>query len=402
MKAFPNLLEAVVDALERIFWKKEKADRVVQEVLKSNPKWGSRDRRFIADHIYEVVRWYRLLYEIWGIEPTIERERSNWYGVLAVLWVRQEKDWPSFAPFDQINRAIIEKKFTTPLPFPIEASYPAWLDKYGRAQLGEKWESTALKLNEPQAVYLRVNSIKATLKDVELALKKEDIPFERINAGALRLAARKNFQQLKAFKAGWFEIQDLGSQAISDFLEVQPNSLVIDACAGAGGKSLQLAAAMKNTGKIIAMDIHAVKLNALKERAYRSGVQNINTLLIDDQFNLGVYSNRADFVLVDAPCSGSGVIRRQPDTKWKLTAEDLLQIQNNQKQILSNYAQFVKPGGTLVYATCSIFPSENEEQVHTFLSSDAGTAFELLKDFTLLPQDKDTDGFYMAKILRKV
>ena len=401
MKIFPNLVEAVVLALSRIFHDGEKADRVVQEVLKSNPKWGSRDRRFIADQIYEVVRWYRFLYEVWGNEPNSDRDSFDWYGVLAVLWLKQGKKWPDFSPFDQLDQGDLESKISRLYSFAIENSYPEWLDAYGRAQLEDKWETTAIKLNEEQNVYLRVNSLKATQKEVILALKKEGVEVDVIDDLALKLKTRKNLQHLKSYKEGWFEIQDLGSQMIGRFAAVKPNSLVIDACAGAGGKTLQLAAQMNNSGKILAMDIHAVKLNNLKERSYRAGIHSVNTYLVDDQFKYGDYRQMADDVLIDAPCSGSGVIRRQPDTKWKLTSQGIEEIRKNQQEILASYSQFVKPGGHLVYATCSVFPSENEEQVKNFLASEAGEYFDFIAEQTLLPQEKDTDGFYMAKMARK-
>lgn len=176
---------------------------------------------------------------------------------------------------------------------------------------------------------------------------------------------------------------------------------VIDACAGAGGKTLHLAALMENKGSIIALDTHAWKLDSLKKRARRAGAFNIEVRNIENTKTIKRLHNSADRLLLDVPCSGLGVLRRNPDTKWKLSVEQLEELKETQQHILSSYSQMLKAGGKMVYATCSILPSENREQVDKFLQSENGAAFELIEDKTILPQSEGFDGFYMALLEKK-
>ena len=187
--------------------------------------------------------------------------------------------------------------------------------------------------------------------------------------GVVKSFATKNAIYFQTLKEGLFEIQDASSQLVAAALEVEPGMRVIDTCAGAGGKSLHIAALMENKGQIIATDIYESKLRKLKIRTRRAGVFNITTKEIDSPKVMKKMKGTADRVLIDAPCSGIGVLRRNPDSKWKLEPEFVENIIKTQAEILENYSQLVKPGGKLVYATCSIFPSENEKQVHGFLKN---------------------------------
>ncbi len=173
---------------------------------------------------------------------------------------------------------------------------------------------------------------------------------------------------------------------------------MIDACAGAGGKSLHLAALMNNKGRIISMDVEAWKLDELKKRAKRSGAFNIETRFIENKSILTAFEAKADKLLLDVPCSGSGVLKRNPDAKWKLNPESLERTKTLQKQILHDYSALLKPGGELVYSTCSIFPSENQNQVSSFIQEHP--EFELQEEKTLWPSE-GYDGFYMARLLKK-
>ena len=218
---------------------------------------------------------------------------------------------------------------------------------------------------------------------------------------ALRLKKRANVFLSEAFKQGLFELQDASSQRVAPLLlgawnPSQGSLKVADCCAGAGGKTLHLAALMGGKGKIVAMDIYPQKLDELSRRAKRNGAYNIEARLIEAKY-LKRQRGTFDRVLIDAPCSGLGVLRRNPDTKWKLTPEFLEEIRKTQAQLLAQYSLLVKEGGSLVYATCSILPSENEQQVQHFLASEAG------KRFTLVEQHKISatqgyDGFYMAAL----
>jgi 16S rRNA (cytosine967-C5)-methyltransferase len=209
---------------------------------------------------------------------------------------------------------------------------------------------------------------------------------------------RVNVFKTEVFKLGFFEVQDASSQLVAAYLDVKPGMRVIDTCAGAGGKSLHLAAIMENKGQIIATDIYESKLRKLKIRTRRAGVFNITTKEIDSPKVMKKMKGTADRVLIDAPCSGIGVLRRNPDSKWKLEPEFVENIIKTQAEILENYSQLVKVGGKLVYATCSIFPSENEKQVLGFLKNHP--EFEFEKEHKVSPAKSGFDGFYMALMKR--
>jgi 16S rRNA (cytosine967-C5)-methyltransferase len=194
-----------------------------------------------------------------------------------------------------------------------------------------------------------------------------------------------------------FEIQDAGSQLIAPFLKPEPHMVVIDACAGGGGKTLHLAALMKNKGRIISMDTESWKLGELEKRAKRAGVTCVETQTIESPQTISKLTNTADRVLLDVPCSGLGVLKRNPDAKWKLSLNFIEKIKVLQQKILNDYSIMVKPGGLLVYSTCSLLPSENEKQVAAFLESQKD--FQLLNEQTIYPS-AGFDGFYMALIKR--
>ena len=210
------------------------------------------------------------------------------------------------------------------------------------------------------------------------------------------MSERSNVFVTNAFKEGLFEVQDASSQLVAKFLDVQPGMKVVDTCAGAGGKTLHLAALMQNKGNLIAMDIYVSKLKKLKVRARRNGVHNVDIKVIDSSKPIKKLYHKADRVLIDAPCSGLGVLKRNPDDKWKLSPEFFERIKKTQKEIMQQYSKMVKPGGKLVYATCSILPSENQDQVHEFLASESGKDFIFVKDKRILAHESGFDGFYMA------
>ena len=176
---------------------------------------------------------------------------------------------------------------------------------------------------------------------------------------------------------------------------------IIDTCAGAGGKTLHLAALTENKGQIIALDIYSNKLKELKRRARRAGAHNIETRTIESSKDIKKLINKADRVLIDAPCSGMGILRRNPDAKWKLQPEFIEEIKNTQQEILQSYSRMLKSGGKMVYATCSILPSENQQQVEFFLASEAGKDFKFIKDKKVLSHESGYDGFYMALLEKK-
>lgn len=274
----------------------------------------------------------------------------------------------------------------------------------GEQALGtEVWTAELKALNEPAVVVLRTNPLKTDRKTLQQILAEEGHPTDSLPGYplALQLRERANVFRTDAFQNGLFEVQDASSQRVAEFLEAAPGMRVVDACAGAGGKSLHLAALMENKGQLIALDIYANKLKELKRRARRNGAFNIETRHIDSTKVIKKLYGQADRVLIDAPCSGLGVLRRNPDTKWKLEPAFLRKVMDTQQELLQNYSRMVKPGGKLVYATCSILPAENQEQVDSFLGSSAGSTFRLIDQEIILASQSGFDGFYMALLERQ-
>ncbi len=255
-------------------------------------------------------------------------------------------------------------------------------------------------MNDTAPIFLRVNEIKSNLDQVIKALKEEDVSVEPVRQvpNALRLSEKKNVFSTQAFHKGFFEVQDGGSQMISLLMDVRPGMRVVDACAGAGGKSLHLASLMKNKGKIISLDINDRRLKELRGRATRNGVDIIEQKVIDSQKVIKRFENSFDRVLLDVPCTGAGVIRRNPDAKWKLKKDDLQNLIQTQREILGSYSQMMKKDGKLVYATCSLFPEENELQVKHFLAENPN--WKLDNEFHVRPDTTPFDGFYAACLVR--
>jgi 16S rRNA (cytosine967-C5)-methyltransferase len=278
------------------------------------------------------------------------------------------------------------------------------MDELGVKELGEaEWTKEIAMQNEQANVILRVNTLKTTKEDLQLKLQSEDIETEFLlnHPSALKLVERANVFKTDAFKNGWFEVQDASSQLVADFLDVKPGMKVVDVCAGAGGKTLHLASLMENKGQLIAMDIYESKLKKLKIRARRNGVHNIEMKVIDSTKPIKKLHGKADRLLIDAPCSGLGVLRRNPDAKWKLLPEFIESIKQTQLEVLEQYSKMVKSGGKMVYATCSVLPSENQEQVKKFLNTEVGQDFTLIKDNKILAYKSGFDGFYMALLEKK-
>lgn len=387
------LLQAVVDALYTIFNDGKFADKVVEKTLKLNPKFGSRDRRFIAETTYDIVRNYRLLAYLADAE-------NDFWKILGVHFITKRLPMPEEREFAKLNEKYILDKQKKCANASIAESYPDWLWELGEKELGkEKWEQEAKALNQQAEVVLRINTLKTKKDIVQKYLAEQEIETQAIDGypEALILAQRQNIFQNQLFKLGLFELQDAGSQAISNFLNIEPGMRVIDACAGGGGKTLHLSALMENKGRIVSMDVSEWKLDELKKRARRAGAGNIETRVIEGTKTIKRLENTADRLLLDVPCSGLGVIKRNPDAKWKLDASFIEKTKELQQKILNDYSIMTKKGGYLVYSTCSILPSENQQQVKIFLSNNKN--FEFVKDNTILPSE-GFDGFYMALIKR--
>jgi 16S rRNA (cytosine967-C5)-methyltransferase len=217
---------------------------------------------------------------------------------------------------------------------------------------------------------------------------------------AIRITERTNIYRPEAFTLGMFEQQDHSSQLVAPFLDITPGMRVVDACAGNGGKTLHLASIMGNKGRIIAMDTAEWKLTELRSRSRRAGASIVEAKVIESSKTIKRLKDSADRLLLDVPCSGLGVLRRNPDSKWKLTPERIDELRRIQEDILNRYWVMVKPKGKLVYATCSILPSENEHQVKRFIDKYNGQ-FVLEDEQKISPAQSGFDGFYMARIRRE-
>ena len=400
MRLHRNLVVAVIKVLDGTFNQNFYADKTIEKILKSDKRWGSRDRGFIAETSYEIIRWKRLYSQISETKsPYKYGELWKMFSVWAVL---KGIPLPNWKEFENTPTRRIKGKFDSLVKIrKFRESIPDWLDRTGCDELGEnRWTSELSALNEKANVIIRANSLKINVNDLRKELQKEDIQVEKINGfpEALKLRERKNLFKTKAFQNGYFELQDASSQLVAPFLKAEKGMKICDVCAGAGGKTLHLSAITENKGQIIAMDIFKNKLFELKRRAKRNNAFNIETRLIENNKSIKRLHGKIDRLLIDAPCSGLGVLRRNPDSKWKLSQNFLDKIKDTQQEILKRYSPMLKENGKLVYATCSILPSENELQIKRFLKTEQGKKFKVEDEKKISPAQSGFDGFYMARL----
>jgi len=395
IKIHKPLLNGIASSLALIFNENRYSDKVLEKLFKQNKQWGSRDRKFVAESVYDIVRHFSLL-------THLAQTKNNYWFITSVYFVLKNIELPAWPEFKHVNKEqIIADYESLRSDFNTFNSYPEVLAEVCTSELGkEKWQREALAMNTMAEVVLRVNTLKTNTADLQKKLVAEKIETEKLkdNENTLMLKKRANVFSTAAFKEGLFEIQDQGSQQIVTFCKPEPKQFVIDSCAGAGGKSLALAAMMQNKGRIISMDVAQWKLDELAKRAKRAGAFNIETRLIDKPEVIERYKEKADLVLLDVPCSGVGVLKRNPDTKWKFNKATFEKTKELQKQILNDHSTMVKPKGILVYSTCSILPSENEEQIKSFLNKN--DSFEMIEQTTIYPSE-GFDGFYMCRLKRK-
>ncbi|MGE0763721.1 MAG: RsmB/NOP family class I SAM-dependent RNA methyltransferase [Bdellovibrionales bacterium] len=406
------LVTAATDTLLGIFRDGHLADRAIEYNLKHERRWGSRDRRFFAETVYDITRWWRRLNWLLGqpgrgaesgVSPDLS-EQDVWSVVAAYVTVQTSgSSMPAWLEVSDAQAKEWRQHWASKAPSSaIEHSLPDWLEDFSASQLNEAWPDTIRALNTIAPVFLRVNRLRTDRAQLVVALAEEGILTEPIpdNDLGLRLTERKNVFATKAFAAGHFEVQDGGSQQIAPLVDAEPGQRVIDACAGAGGKTLHLASLMKNRGKVIALDVHDKKLGELRTRASRAGVDIVETRLIESRKVIKRLIESADRVLLDVPCSGSGVWRRYADSRWRITLDEIARLRNLQTEILRDYSKMAKPGGAVVYATCSLWPCENQMQVQGFLENCKGQ-FTLESEITISPSQTPFDGFYAARLLRK-
>jgi 16S rRNA (cytosine967-C5)-methyltransferase len=403
MRLHRNLTFAVIDSIRDIFNEGVYADKAVEKALKRDKRWGARDRKFVAETIYDIVRWNRLYAEI--AEVKLPYDRDNIWRLFSVWCILRGIKLPDWNQIGDVPERRIKGRFAELSETrKYRESIPDWMDELCVSELGEEiWTKEIAALNEQAKVILRTNTLNISREILQKKLKSEDVDTEFVphHPDALVLPERANVFKTEAFHNGFFEVQDASSQLVAAYLDVKPGMKVIDTCAGAGGKTLHLSALMENKGQIIAMDIYESKLRKLKVRAKRNKAHNIDMRVIDSTKPIKKLYGKADRVLIDAPCSGLGVIRRNPDSKWKLQPEFIDNIKKVQQQVLQDYSKMVKSGGKMVYATCSILPSENQNQVKTFLASESGKDFTFVSDKKVLAHVSGFDGFYMALLEKK-
>ena len=402
MKLHRNIALGIVSGLEKTLFEKYQAAEVIKRLFKSNSRWGSKDRRTIARAFYDIIRQKRLLHALCGSE----REEVNLWCLLGCWLVLNDFQIPEWIEFNKINvQEIRGKALVLVKDRRYKYSIPDWLDQMGVEAYGEiTWEKEIASLNTPANLIVRVNTLLTTVKKLKYLLENKyniithlvpDYPH------ALVFEKKQSLMSINEYRKGWFEVQDANSQKISPWLEAEPGKYYIDACAGAGGKSLHLANLTKDSAKIVALDIHPAKLNELRKRCHRNNIQSVSTVNVKDKKILQTLEPDTDGILIDAPCSGLGVLKRNPDAKWNISPEQLNEILKTQEKILQTYPPLVKKGGKLVYATCSILPEENKLQVEKFLSSQLGSKFELEKEYTYFSHLTGFDGFYCARLIKK-
>jgi 16S rRNA (cytosine967-C5)-methyltransferase len=402
------------------------ADRALERALRRDRALWAAERRAVADAVYGITRWQGQLDALLGGRPGLAERYAAFLARFGGLSAEVAGKRLGVPPARLAGVAGADARIAAvadPLDrLSLECSLPRWIIDRFVAQLGlEEARTLGRKLNERAPLTVRANALKGDREGLRKALGQENVEAEptRFSPWGLVLDGRENAFSLRAFKEGGFEIQDEGSQLIALACGARPGNTVVDACAGAGGKSLALAAEMHNKGSLHVLDSDADRLEEAKRRARRAGVHNLRARAIapgpEAQAQLEDLAGKADVVLVDAPCSGLGTLRRKPDARWRLGPDDPARFAALQRELVKRFAALVRPGGRLVYATCSIGPTENDE-VAEFAVKEAGLrpapiapllGAERARSLgaaearlTLLPHRHGTDGFFMATFER--
>ena len=417
MRLPPAILGNTEEVLREILRFSAPADSTLSRYFKDHPRLGSRERGAVAEGIYAILRNKSFFTDFAeaGQSPTMRR--------LTILGLAEAVGADSLGGLTEEETAFLERIKEidrTLMPSQMRTNLPKWLYEKFVAQYGEA-ETLLLAdaLNQPAPLDLRVNSIKATRDEVQAGLLEAPIDAQPMPYAplGLRVMKKPSLQNLPLFKSGAIEVQDEGSQVLSQIVGAKRGEMVVDFCAGAGGKTLALGALMRNTGRLYAFDISEKRLAKLKPRLARSGLSNVHPVQIAHERDAKIkrLAGKIDRVLVDAPCSGLGTLRRNPDVKWRQKVEAVAEMQVKQASILDGAARLLKGGGRLVYATCSLLDEENEFIVGQFLA--AHPEFDLVPmsqvlaeqkieldmgDYLkLLPHKHQTDGFFAAVMQRK-
>ncbi|MEX2692330.1 RsmB/NOP family class I SAM-dependent RNA methyltransferase [Rhizobium mongolense] len=390
---------------------------------------GSGDRAAIGNIVYDALRMrlshgffmdddsplaiaYAVMFRQWGFTPeALAAELSD----------------DRFAPPSLPDAALtaFQSRALSSAPVHVQGDIPEWVQSSFETAFGDSWLAEAQALASRPTLDLRANILKASREKAVKALERAGAHEAKIARYGIRIPAGEGASRLPnvtaelSFQKGWFEVQDEGSQIVADLVLPKDGEQVLDYCAGGGGKTLAMAAAMHNKGQIHAYDADRKRLAPIIERLKRAGTRNVQ--VHDDAKALSSLRARCDKVLVDAPCTGTGTWRRRPDSKWRLTAKNLDERTSQQQDALKQASAFVRPGGELIYVTCSVLPQENEQQVRRFAAENPAFSIESAlaawgelfgKDaprprssdgetVTLTPASTDTDGFFFCRMQRK-
>ncbi|MGZ5780512.1 MAG: RsmB/NOP family class I SAM-dependent RNA methyltransferase [Burkholderiaceae bacterium] len=417
MRLPPAIITHTEEVLREILRFTGPADGILSRYFRDHPKLGSRERGVIAEAVYGLLR-NKSVYTNFSETGTGSPMRR-----LTLLGLADAVGIDSLGGLSEDETAWLTRVMEidrTLLPASLRANLPQWLYEKLVARDGEEVTlQLAEALNRPAPLDLRVNALKTTRDEVIASLAEAPILGEPTPYAPLgiRVVKKPALQNLPLFKNGSIEVQDEGSQLLAQVVGAKRGEMVVDFCAGAGGKTLALGATMRNTGRLYAFDVSDKRLAKLKPRLARSGLSNVHPVLIahENDAKIKRLAGKIDRVLVDAPCSGLGTLRRNPDVKWRQTPQSLIELNAKQAAILSGAARLVKAGGRLVYATCSLLDEENESIVSQFLSTHDDFSLVPMHDvlveqkidlemhdyLKLLPQKHQTDGFFAAVLERK-
>lgn len=413
-------VNAATELVRRVLTLVQPADREVSAFFREHKLLGHRDRAILAETVYQILRQRQVLQHLAqsGMGPLPRRlVLLAWQGTDAYLKAGvADAEWQWLQQVRQVDVAS--------LPAKVRSNLPAWLQERLAAVLGDESLSAFLRATEqPAPLDLRVNVFKAKRETVLPILQQQGLEAVATphSPWGIRLQGKPALQKIDAFVQGDIEVQDEGSQLLALLTDAHRGEMVADFCAGAGGKTLALGASMRNTGRLYAFDTSGHRLSALKPRLARSGLSNVHPAQIAHERDERIkrLSGKMDRVLVDAPCSGLGTLRRNPDLKWRQSADSVTELCALQKAILASASRLLKPGGRLVYATCSVLPEENERVVEAFLTEhpaferlDAAGELDRLKVpgavdlctdgyLRLWPHRHGTDGFFAAVLQRR-
>ena len=417
----PNLIRQAAVMLSNLLEFNSPADAKLSEFFRNNRDLGTKERAFVAESVYGVLRRLRFLSAVTATDDSDNDDARK----LVLAWMLRIQGMSIQKMEPMLNEQQIEwartikAKSTENMPLAVQADVRDWLWDKLVAQYGETDAMTiARSMHEGATLDLRVNTIKATRDEVLAKFIAENVtgeasisktPYSPIG---LRMPLRLNISRHVLFTEGQIEVQDEGSQILAHLVAAKRGMMVADFCAGAGGKTLAMGALMRNTGRLYAFDVSEKRLHSLGQRLKRSGLSNLNAQRINGENDpkLKRLNGKFDRVLVDAPCTGLGTLRRNPDLKWRQTAQDLAELSVKQAAILARAAKLTKMGGRLIYSTCSLLRDENEQIAEAFLASHPDftllNAAEILSQqqialdtgpyLKLLPHLHHTDGFFAA------